>query len=143
MTSRFNLTAAAFAAVAGPAFAEGDLEAGEKAFRKCLACHAIGEGAQHRTGPNLTGVIDRPAASMEGFSYSAAMTKAGGEGLVWTHESLGHFLQNPRKALPGTKMAFPGVRNPSEIKDILAYLGTFEAASGASGQPAADPAPEG
>ncbi|ABA78734.1 c-type cytochrome [Rhodobacter sphaeroides] len=107
------------------AFAEGDPAAGEKAFRKCQACHQIGAEAQNKTGPVLTGVIGRPAASIEGFSYSKTLTEAAADGLVWDHAALETFLANPRKAMPGTKMAFPGIKKPQELADILAYLDTF------------------
>ncbi|MGP3696232.1 c-type cytochrome [Rhodobacter sp. NSM] len=110
---------------ASAVLAEGDPAAGEKAFRKCLACHQIGADAQNKTGPVLTGVIGRPAASIDGFSYSDALSEAGSSGLVWDHAELENFLTNPRKAMPGTKMAFPGIRKPQELADIIAYLGTF------------------
>lgn len=73
----------------------------------------------------LTGVIGRPAASIEGFSYSKTLTEAAADGLVWDHAALETFLANPRKAMPGTKMAFPGIKKPQELADILAYLDTF------------------
>lgn len=107
------------------AAAQGDPAAGEKAFRKCLACHQIGEGATSKTGPVLTGVVGRPAATVEGFAYSKAMAEAAEGGLVWDHAALEDFLANPRKAMPGTKMAFPGIRKPEELADIIAYLDTF------------------
>ncbi|MCE6953328.1 cytochrome c family protein [Cereibacter sphaeroides] len=123
------LTGAAMVA-APAAFAEGDPAAGEKSFRKCMVCHQIGPEAENKTGPVLTGVVGRPAGSVDGFAYSKAMTEAAAGGLVWTEESLAGFLENPRKAMPGTKMSFPGIRKPEEIADLIAYLGTFSPAAG-------------
>lgn len=102
------------------------VEAGEKVFRKCKACHQVGEGAKNRTGPVLNGVMGRAAGSVEDFRYSKALEEAAEGGLVWTEETLGEFLANPRKYLKGTKMAFAGLRKDEDQAAIAAYLSTFE-----------------
>ena len=102
-----------------------DAVAGEAAFRKCLACHAVGEAAAHKIGPVLNGVVGRAAATQEGFYYSSFMTAAGADGLVWTEQALSLFLANPREFLPGTSMTFAGVRNEAERANIIAYLTTL------------------
>ncbi|MCM2400507.1 cytochrome c family protein [Rhizobium sp. S153] len=104
----------------------GDAGAGEKVFRKCQACHAVGPGAVSKTGPLLTGVVGRPAGSIADYSYSSGMTKAAGEGLVWAPEKISEFLTNPKAFLPGTKMAFAGIRKDQERADLIAYLSTFK-----------------
>ncbi len=120
------VTAILALAVAAPAWAEGDPEAGEKVFRKCKACHMVGEGAKSRVGPVLNGVVGGPVASVEGFKYSDVFQEMAAEGAVWTEEELAAFLDSPRKYAKGTKMAFPGLRKEEEIADVIAYLATFE-----------------
>ncbi|XDA99031.1 cytochrome c family protein [Sulfitobacter sp. LCG007] len=105
---------------------EGDAAAGEKVFRKCMACHAAGEGAENKVGPQLNGVVGRPVASVEDFSYSDALVKLGEEGKTWTPEELDAFLTKPRDYAKGTKMSFAGLRKEDERADVIAYLATFQ-----------------
>ena len=76
------------ALMSAPAWAEGDAAAGEKVFKKCVACHAVGEGAKHKVGPQLNGVIGRVAGTAEGYKYSKPMMEAGAGGLSWTAETV-------------------------------------------------------
>lgn len=112
-------------AVASVAHAEGDAAKGEKVWKKCKICHEIGEGAQNKVGPDLTGIIGHKAGAKEGFSYSQAMTERGAQGLVWTEENLSEFLTKPKKYIPGTKMTFAGLKKDSQRADVIAYLKTF------------------
>lgn len=109
------------------AFAEGDAEAGEKVFRKCKACHAVGEGAENKVGPQLNGIVGRSVASVEGFGYSDVLTGMAEEGKVWTPEELAAFLEKPRDYAKGTKMSFAGLRKEEDRMDVIAYLATFPA----------------
>lgn len=104
---------------------EGDVAAGEKVFRKCMACH-VADDAKNKVGPHLMNLLGRTAGSIEDYRYSKAMTTAGEEGLVWTEESLDAYLKAPRKFVKGTKMAFAGLRKEDEIKDVVAYLAQFD-----------------
>lgn len=127
MRLRFSSIAAALLlAAAGPAFAQGDAEAGERVFNKCKACHMVGDGAKNRVGPTLTGIVDQEIASNPDFKYSDAFLAKKEEGLVWTDEVLHEYLVDPKAYIPGTKMAFAGLRKPEEIDDVVAYLMTFE-----------------
>jgi cytochrome c len=110
-------------ALAAPAQAR-DVAAGEKIFKKCAACHQVGEGAKSRVGPALNGVVGRAAGSYEGFRYSDAMS---GSGLIWTEEALADYLAAPRKFLPGNKMSFAGLRKPEDAANVIAYLASFQA----------------
>lgn len=101
--------------------------AGESSFKKCTACHQIGEDAKNRSGPLLNGVVGREAGAVEGFKYSKAMTAAAEDGLVWDEQSLTEFLRKPRAFLKGTKMSFAGFKTDEEIEGVIAYLKTFEA----------------
>ncbi len=117
------------AAMAMPAVASaqeaGDPARGERAFRKCQACHVVEQEGVNRAGPNLYGVVGRQAGIEEGFGYSPAMIEAGENGLVWDAEALDDFIAQPRQAVPGTKMTFAGIRNEGERADLIAYLATF------------------
>ncbi len=112
-------------ATALPARAQGDAVKGEQVFNKCKICHEIGDGAKPRVGPPLTNLIGRTAGTLEGFSYSAPMKKAGEGGLVWTEQELSIYLENPRKIVPGTKMIFPGLKTDGERENVIAYLKQF------------------
>jgi cytochrome c len=101
-----------------------DAEAGKKVFTKCAPCHAIGPGAKNKVGPYLNGILDRPAASVEGFAYSDALKKSG---LKWDDANLHKWLENPKALVPGTKMVFPGVKDETERDDLIAYIESFNA----------------
>ena len=103
------------------------VEAGEKVFRKCQACHQVGEGAKDRSGPALNNVVGHPAASVESFSgkYSNALVAAAEDGLVWTEEELSAFLEKPRSYIKGTKMGFAGLNSEEDRAAVIAYLATF------------------
>lgn len=102
-----------------------DLANGEKSFRKCVACHAVGENAKNKVGPVLNDVFGRVAGTLEDYKYSKAMTEAGEGGLVWTHETMFEYLHRPNDMVKGTKMTFAGIKSDEEINDLLAYLETF------------------
>ncbi len=112
------------AAVAQDAMA-GDAAKGEKVFKKCAACHSVGPDAKSKTGPVLNGIVGRPAASVEGFSYSEAMKAKAAEGLVWSPENIAQMIEKPKDFVPGTKMSFAGLRKEEERADVIAYLATF------------------
>lgn len=120
------------ALVAAPALADDHHEAGEKVFKKCAACHAIGEGAKNKVGPELNNLIGRVAGTHPDFNYSKAMIDAGAGGLVWTSETLHQYLVKPRDFVKGTKMSFAGLKEQHEIDDIVAYLSSFSAAPAAA-----------
>ena len=102
--------------------AQGDPAAGEKVFRKCKACHTVEEDGPNRVGPNLYGIVGASVAAVDGFRYSGALTDHGGD---WTPDRLAAFLANPRKAVPGTKMSFAGLRKPEDQADVIAYLASL------------------
>lgn len=109
---------------AGSAQAQ-DLAKGEKTFKKCKACHAVGEGAKKKTGPILNGIVGRAAGASEGFKYSKPLMAAADEGLVWDEASLDAFLTKPKDFMPGTKMSFAGLRKDADRVNIIAYLAQF------------------
>ena len=114
---------AAVMLLATPAFAVGDAASGEKIFIKCKACHENEQGV-NKIGPTLKGIVGRKTASIADFKYSDAMAAKGAEGQVWDEATLAAYLPDPKAYVPGTKMAFAGLKNPQEVADIIAYLKT-------------------
>ncbi|MFO1104705.1 MAG: cytochrome c family protein [Amaricoccus sp.] len=109
---------------AGAALAQdADLDAkGAKVFRRCAACHKIGPGADNEVGPSLNGLIGRTAGTEAGFTYSDAMKQAGEGGLVWSNDTLFAYLENPKAMVPGTKMAFAGLKSEDDRHAVIAYI---------------------
>lgn len=118
---RSLVLATCLALVAAPSLADGDAKAGAAVFRKCSACHTATEPA-NRVGPSLMGVVGRPAASFDGYSYSDAMKAFGAEGKVWDEATLSEYLLSPRAMVSGTRMSFSGLKKPADIADVIAYL---------------------
>lgn len=100
-----------------------DIDAGKTVFKKCKVCHEV-EKPKNKVGPNLVDVVGRTPGTLEGFKYSSAM-KTFGESRVWDEATLTEYLAAPRKVVKGTRMAFPGLKKPEDIANILAYLKQF------------------
>jgi cytochrome c len=98
----------------------GDPVAGEKTFAQCKACHQAVEG-KNGVGPSLWGIVGRTAGQIPGFSYSAANKNSG---VVWKEETMFEYLEAPQKFMPGTKMAFAGLKKPQDRANVIAYLKT-------------------
>lgn len=117
-----------------------DADAGEQVFRKCRACHQVGEGAKNGVGPAQNGVIGRTAGTAEGYNYSPLNKAAGAAGLVWTENAIFDYLADPTGYLKGflnekgkaseatgsTKMTFK-LADETERKNVIAYLKKFSA----------------
>lgn len=120
---------------------KADAKAGETVFKKCQSCHDATKGGPNKVGPNLFGLVNRPIAKHEGFSYSAAMkdySKDGAE--TWTYDHLSHFLAAPKAYIAGTAMGFAGVKKDDERANLIAYLRTLADSPAPLPDPAA-PAP--
>jgi len=101
-----------------------DASAGENSFKKCLPCHAIGEGAKNKVGPELNGIDGRHSGVAPGYSYSDANKNSG---ITWNKDVFLEYIKDPRAKIPGTKMIFPGIKNEKEAGDLWAYLASFDA----------------
>ena len=117
------VAAALIAASAGTTTAQ-DVEKGANSFKKCLACHAIGPGAQNNVGPVLNGLVGRKSGSVPDFNYSDANKNSG---IVWNEPNFEDYIKDPKAKVPNTKMIFPGIKNEQETKDLWAYLKQFDA----------------
>lgn len=118
---RFLLSASAAFLIglsAVSAHADGDVEAGKKAFAKCKACHQL-ETGKKGVGPSLAGLFGRKAGTVEDFKYSDAMKN---KGITWNEETLAAYLADPKGYIPGNKMVFPGIKKEKELADVIAYL---------------------
>ncbi len=102
-----------------PQYAEADAKRGRLVFLQCQACHALAAADGHKVGPNLAGMFGQPAAAKEGFNYSPALKESG---LVWTPKALEEWLIRPSGFVPGNIMAFAGIRDEKDRKDLLAYM---------------------
>lgn len=100
--------------------------AGKHVFEHCKACHSADPGKQG-FGPNLNGVIGRPAASLPTFMYSEALKKSG---IVWTEDNLRAWISGNDKMVPGTRMRHVAITDPAEQDYLIAYLKTFDASNG-------------
>jgi cytochrome c len=120
--SAATATAAALVMAVPAAAQEGNAEDGAEVFKKCRACHDVGPEAKNKVGPTLNNIVGRKAGTIEGFSYSEANKSAGSKGLVWTEDVLSKYLENPLAFMPGTKMAFAGLKDPQDRKDVIAFL---------------------
>lgn len=115
-----------------------DAAHGEKIFARCKACHAVGEGAKNRAGPQLNGIFGRPAGSVEDYRYSDAMKEAGAQGLVWNDDTLAAYLAAPKNFVKGNKMAFGGLKKPADVADLLDWLRTASGGAPVAGEEKAD-----
>ncbi len=102
--------------------AKADAKKGEQDAKVCQTCHNFEKGAGPKIGPPLWGVVGRPIASVAGFAYSDSLKGVGGD---WTYESINKMITDPKSEASGTKMAFPGEKDPHKRADILAYLQTL------------------
>ena len=121
MMKRVSIAIVALAALAGTAVA-GDITAGETSFKKCRACHSIGETAKNSVGPILNGLKGRKSGSVPAYNYSDANKNSG---IVWDEGTFKEYIKNPKAKIPGTKMEFPGIKNEKDAEDLWSFLEQF------------------
>jgi cytochrome c len=117
------LAAAVMVASSGAGLAQ-DATAGESRFKSlCFPCHDVGPGAKVKLGPPLNGLAGRAAGTMPGYNYSDANKNSG---ITWSAESFAEYIKNPMQRMPGTKMAFGGVRDEKDIANLWAFFSQFD-----------------
>ena len=116
------VAAAAFLAAGAFAANAQDAAAGEKSFNKCRACHQVGETAKNGVGPVLNGLFGRKSGTIEGYTYTDANKNSG---ITWDEKVFAEYIMDPKAKIPSTKMAFAGIKNDQEIKDLTAFLKQF------------------
>jgi cytochrome c len=115
---------AAFAALPFAAVQAQDADKGKTVFNQCRACHKVGENARNGVGPVLNGLFGRKAGTVKGYNYSNANKNSG---FTWDEATFKEYIKNPRKKMPGTKMAYAGLKQDNRIADLVAYLKLFDA----------------
>nr|WP_321454517.1 cytochrome c family protein [uncultured Cohaesibacter sp.] len=101
--------------------ANADADKGARVAKKCVACHTFEADGGNKTGPNLHGVVDRAVASVADFKYSDAMHSFG-EGKSWDPETLSTYLTKPKDLVPGTAMAFAGLKKAEDRANLIGYI---------------------
>jgi cytochrome c len=117
-----TLIVIASAAASSAALAQ-DVAAGKTSFNKCLACHAVGEGAKNKVGPVLNGLPGRKSGTVEGYSYTEANKNSG---ITWDEATFKDYIKDPKAKIPGTKMVFAGIKNEQEASDLWAFLAQYD-----------------
>jgi cytochrome c len=115
MPDRILIAALLAAAMATPALAQ---DHGKQVFQTCAACHTGADGL----GPDLKGVVGRPAGSLPDFRYSGPMKRSG---LTWTPETLHRYLTDPQGVVPGNRMPMAPL-SPADADAVIAYLQTMK-----------------
>lgn len=106
--------------------ATSDSAKGQVIFNKCAVCHTNDRNGANKIGPNLWGIVNAPTARHTEFAYSEAMKQRGNAGVQWTQEQLYRYIYSPKKYVPGTKMAFVGIKDDIERANLIAYLNTLK-----------------
>lgn len=101
--------------------AKGDPGAGAAVFKMCAACHSDEKNGPHKVGNNLWNIVGSPKAAHPDYRYSQALRAKGG---TWSYRELAEYLHNPRTSVPGTSMAFAGIRDNQRMANLLAYMRT-------------------
>jgi cytochrome c len=101
-----------------------DVAAGEALFKKCIPCHSVGEGARNKFGPQLNGLDGRRIGTASGYTYSYGYKSSA---IVWSEATFSAYINDPKAQVPGSKMAFLGIKNEDEVRNLWAYLSQFNA----------------
>ncbi|XP_011862362.1 PREDICTED: cytochrome c-like [Vollenhovia emeryi] len=102
----------------------GDVTNGKKLFMKlCVSCHTTEKDGKHKIGPNLHGIMGKTCGTIPGFNFTETMKE---KAIIWDEKTLNDYLEFPHKFLPGTTMAFYGVKKAKDRRDLIAFLTTLK-----------------
>jgi cytochrome c len=122
-----KLTLSALAVIASSAATTAalaqDVAAGKTSFNKCMVCHSIGEGAKNKIGPELNGLDGRKSGTAPDYNYSDANKNSG---ITWNEAQFKEYIRDPKAKIPGTKMAFAGIKNDKEVNDLWAFISQYD-----------------
>jgi cytochrome c len=122
-----KLTLSALAVIASSAATTAalaqDVAAGKTSFNKCMVCHSIGEGAKNKIGPELNGLDGRKSGTAPDYNYSDANKNSG---IIWNEAQFKEYIRDPKAKIPGTKMAFAGIKNDKEVNDLWAFISQYD-----------------
>ncbi len=99
--------------------ASANVSEGEKVFKRCISCHSISKGGKNKIGPALWGVIGRQAGILTDYKYSKSLIAYGKK---WSFQEIDGFLTKPKKWVPGTKMAFAGLKNEKDRASVILFM---------------------
>jgi len=102
--------------------ASADVAKGEKQIKACAACHSFEKGGKNKVGPNLYNIVNKPKGAADGYAYSKALAAMAADGQKWDYQSLSEFFRKPKEYMPGTKMAYAGIKKPEKRADLIMYL---------------------
>lgn len=111
----------AAATAAAPASEPAAVAVRPVAFAQCASCHAV-EPGKNGIGPSLAGVVGAKAAHDPAFAYSTPMRQSG---LTWDEATLDRYLKDPRATVPGTKMAYVGLKDDAKRAELIEWLKTI------------------
>jgi cytochrome c len=122
-----KLTLSALVVIAASSLASAaqaqDAAAGKTSFNKCLPCHSIGPGAKNKVGPELNGLDGRKSGTAPDYNYTDANKNSG---ITWNEAQFKEYIKDPKAKIPGTKMAFAGIKSENEINNLWAYVSQFD-----------------
>ncbi len=100
------------------------IENGKATFNTmCNVCHSTQKTGGPIEGPNMLGLVGRPAASQPDFGKYSPALKA--SGLTWSVETLDKFLISPMAMVPGTFMPML-IPDDTKRREVIAYLATLK-----------------
>jgi len=52
--------------------------------------------------------------------------RRGPSGITWNEAEFKEYVRDPKAKIPGTKMAFAGIKNDKEVNDLWAFISQYD-----------------